>query len=167
MLKEKWTLTQVAAQVGQSHSWIKKIEEELAIPGWCSGRRGKGSGYEIEHRDFFKKVAVLRMIDISLPDIKKVYDAEKEINQFASKHFPIDDKTKKGEAGAISLYLIGDLYGSIDYDKGKYKSKKAEAAMLDKMVQEYTDFMVVVASRMDSSIEWIKNERENIREVTA
>jgi len=139
-----YSLSEVAAKVGRSHAWVKKIEKKFRIPDWGSGQRGKRSSYGHDKIRTLQKIKVLSDVSVGLTDIKQIYDAEKEIIKFTERHFPIDKNTKRENiGGGGTLYLIGDA-PPVEYDRLKYGTNKEAAAEFDHLWQNYKEAMRMV-----------------------
>ncbi|MDD3662153.1 MAG: hypothetical protein PHG63_03750 [Candidatus Dojkabacteria bacterium] len=161
------TLSQLAANVGLSHTWIKKIEKRIKLPLWGSGIRGKKSYYTFEQQELFRKIALLRRLDIEFDMIKDLYDIEKEIARFLRKHFPVDDKTRKERYA--NVYLIQSVEGGsmgIEYDADKREASKKLDGELVKMYEIYANTMKIVSKRADSQISELKTAKDEFLGIT-
>jgi len=155
------TLSQLAANVGLSHTWIKKIEKRIKLPLWGSGTRGKKSYYTFEQQELFRKIAVLRKLDIEFDMIKDLYDIEKEITRFLRKHFPVDDSTRNEKYA--NVYLIQSIQGGstgIEYDADKRAANKELDKELVKMYETYANMIKIVLKRADAQIFELKAAKE-------
>lgn len=163
---DHYTLSELSAELGLSHAWVKKIEKGFKLPAWGSGQRGKKSYYSLEHYDFFKKITTLRKIGLGIEDIKKIYKAEKEIFQFVKKEFSVGSSKNLKH---ISFYLINSVFcdtEGLEYDRDEYKRNKRAAEHLDKLYKNYREEMKTILGRLNDTMSTLRNEKEQVKAIT-
>jgi DNA-binding transcriptional MerR regulator len=74
----KYTLTEAAREVGVTPSFINRIQRETGIGGRV-GTKGKQASFETRDLKIFQRIKVLRTIDFSFQEIKKIWNKELEI----------------------------------------------------------------------------------------
>jgi len=77
-IQKRYTLLEISLAIGVSTSWINKVQRNTGIGGDI-GKRGKNVYFGGDDLYVFRNVKLLRMLDYSLVDIKKLYEIEKRM----------------------------------------------------------------------------------------
>ena len=77
-IQRKYTLSNLALSLELSTSWINKVQKRTGIGG-STGKRGRKVYFDEEDMYIFRSVKLLRMLNYSLLDIKKIYEVEKRM----------------------------------------------------------------------------------------
>ncbi|MFH1867536.1 MAG: hypothetical protein ABH843_01070 [Candidatus Omnitrophota bacterium] len=166
-IQKKYTLSKLALVLGVSASWVNKVQTRTGIGG-DTGKRGVRVFFTDDELYVFRSVKLLRILNYSLSDIRKIYDIEKKM--LASKS--INSKYRTNAAGEGYCYIIHPFNFTYDerahagkdmqeYDLGIgeykqwaeyiYKMSAEISNSAKKLEDEYKDFTMSISKNVTAS----------------